>query len=835
MAALIEIGLQNAPLALGLGGLVWILGRFWKQPALMHTLWVLVLLKLLVPPLIYLSLPWQMPAWCDFATKSLADPQFAGAKFADPHFAGPIFPLHSFRQTDVSHSQSFYLLNGFHSTPGLTNLDGGLTFASVGASLIVGLLSLAKSVFVLLMFLWGIGAVLWFCAEGWRVVRFAQVFIRNARLAPDSIQQQAATLAKGMGLKDCPPVWLLSAVVSPMLWCIGGRARILFPSRLVDQLDSGAVATLLTHELAHYHRRDHWVRMLEFVATGLFWWHPAVWLARREIEIHEEQCCDAWVVSQFPQSPRQYANALLATIDFLSEDHPAVPATASGLGEVPLIRERLILIMRGAAPKSLCFLSRIIVAVMVLLVVTQPRLMPRSIAQSTAQSIQTFPLEIRSNTSSPVNVPNHESSTTQPAVTQPAVTHSADAQSEANLSSSPDRLSGRTEDQRLGTPSIRSSATSNLDIPNITDTPRSTGRSRKLKDLAIIRPDGALGTTSLPQIVASVLPQSVFSNPGNGSFDGLRRTAIDRQNTDTNTSVKSSGNRSTNAKSANTKIVPSRLTLGDLEWQLKWMTRSVQSTQKFLGRIVVAFVSIEGSDDSLLQMLAQSVLDLSHFEMSAVATARDGQLYIAGCRDGLVRIWSSTTGELTRVLTGHRADVRALAVSPLGTWLATGDQAGEIRLWSLLDDSPSEILANYCAPICSLAFSRDGQTITVAAGGGAMTQLNILTRSIEATHDWGGDDSDGDVWSDSDELDYVDDPEELNGADETVLDIMQSNDPEYVEPEYTEAEFTALSLGQSDSTITTIDRNGRDISALDNEGVDGEETYDSVIDESTCR
>ena len=38
---------------------------------------------------------------------------------------------------------------------------------------------------------------------------------------------------------------------------------------------------VLVHELAHFARRDHLVRVLELFVTVLYWWHPVVWLARR--------------------------------------------------------------------------------------------------------------------------------------------------------------------------------------------------------------------------------------------------------------------------------------------------------------------------------------------------------------------------------------------------------------------------------------------------------------------------------------------------------------------------------------------------------------------------
>ncbi len=59
------------------------------------------------------------------------------------------------------------------------------------------------------------------------------------------------------------------------------------------------------------------------------------------------------VVSQFPEMPRQYAEALLDTIDFLCESRRPLPPIACGLGQAHFIRHRLTKIMRGASPKML--------------------------------------------------------------------------------------------------------------------------------------------------------------------------------------------------------------------------------------------------------------------------------------------------------------------------------------------------------------------------------------------------------------------------------------------------------------------------------------------------
>jgi hypothetical protein len=94
------------------------------------------------------------------------------------------------------------------------------------------------------------------------------------------------------------------------------------------------------------------------VVLCVYWWHPVVWLARREIERTEEECCDAWVVGQFPDTPRSYAEALLATIDFISERGVVLPPAASGVADVPAIERRLRQIMGGRVQKSLSRTTR---------------------------------------------------------------------------------------------------------------------------------------------------------------------------------------------------------------------------------------------------------------------------------------------------------------------------------------------------------------------------------------------------------------------------------------------------------------------------------------------
>src|SRR5438552_1039484 len=58
MGTFLEVGLSNAIVASVLAVLAAIASRIGRRPALAHGLWLLVLLKLVTPPLVRVPLPW---------------------------------------------------------------------------------------------------------------------------------------------------------------------------------------------------------------------------------------------------------------------------------------------------------------------------------------------------------------------------------------------------------------------------------------------------------------------------------------------------------------------------------------------------------------------------------------------------------------------------------------------------------------------------------------------------------------------------------------------------------------------------------------------------------
>ena len=143
------------------------------------------------------------------------------------------------------------------------------------------------------------------------------------------VQTLAARLARAIRIAPLSRrVAAAGAAAADDLGGAGPRARAA-AGRLLERLDDDQLAALLAHELAHVRRGDHWVRRLEFIVLGLFWWYPLAWWARTRLQAAEEECCDAWVVEALPA--RAYASAIVATVDFLANDLARSP----GAGERP--------------------------------------------------------------------------------------------------------------------------------------------------------------------------------------------------------------------------------------------------------------------------------------------------------------------------------------------------------------------------------------------------------------------------------------------------------------------------------------------------------------------
>lgn len=389
MESLVHSMLSNAVAAAILALAVTAFSRFCRRPALIHCLWLVVLLKLITPPVFSVSLPPLVPAYIHkLATErklpaSRIDHPIAVAQKHDADDQLDDLPLAPESSAALSDDRLASATDAFmdvvndgpaderrsseptsrrEPTSQGASRPAVQTFAPPTWAVRLAAMSARVPWEGLALLVVFFGAAAWWSLAVVRVVRFQRI-LKNGSAVPREWQDQSDALAERLGLTRRPQVHLVPGPVPPMLWAIGGRPRLLIPSQLWPTLQPDEQTSLLLHELAHLRRRDHWVRWLELFVGGLYWWNPAVWWARRALREAEEQCCDAWVVWAMPQAAKTYAAALLAALEFVSgaRTAPAAASATSGNGHVSCLKRRLRMIVRASTPKGLSWMGRLAV------------------------------------------------------------------------------------------------------------------------------------------------------------------------------------------------------------------------------------------------------------------------------------------------------------------------------------------------------------------------------------------------------------------------------------------------------------------------------------------
>ena len=239
MDTLLAFLLSNALVATVLALFVAAIGKVWRHPGLLHMLWLVVLFKLVTPPFVTVPINW---VTSNAAVTKVSELKSVNATTEDT-------------QTRPMAEQSPEAIQGkahlMHTRTSEVAVPSSAWNRSWQAWVIGG---------------WLTGSVVFFVVLIRRVVAFQNLLATGAP-ASEAIVQQTCHLCRLLGLRTRPSILMLSGRISPVVWPFSRKAIVVLPSELFERLDAKSRETILTHELAHLRRKDHWVRLLEIVAT----------------------------------------------------------------------------------------------------------------------------------------------------------------------------------------------------------------------------------------------------------------------------------------------------------------------------------------------------------------------------------------------------------------------------------------------------------------------------------------------------------------------------------------------------------------------------------------
>jgi len=248
-----------------------LLGRSLRS-ALRYALWLLVVMKLLLPP--SLLLPTGAGFWL-------------GRWFAKPLVVNA--PAHyqaTVTEVEPTLKLELVLPNAAPAPPAaVLSLHAKLLLVWVAGALLLGLGLMLRN-------------------------RPVRCLARNAGEAPPDLVALLREAAESLGLNRVPALRLSEANHSPAL-CGFVRPMILLPREIVSQLTPDGMRAVLLHELIHLRRHDLWANLLQALVQVLWWWNPLVWLANARIRTLREQAVDEGVMLATQQDRAAYPATLV--------------------------------------------------------------------------------------------------------------------------------------------------------------------------------------------------------------------------------------------------------------------------------------------------------------------------------------------------------------------------------------------------------------------------------------------------------------------------------------------------------------------------------------------
>lgn len=286
---------------------------FHRAPAsVRYALWMLVLIKVFIPPVI--QLPSEFGFW-----QMTAKPGDAA-----------VMSVHTNKAATSKHSN-----------------DSVLTADKPTVGEYAAKLLSTPSARTFICHFWILGASLMCLLLSARRL-YQSRLMRRLYPADPRLSDILAECAANIGVHRLPKIGLSERVPTPML--VGtAHPVILLPFDIGQSCSESDLRAMFLHELAHMKRRDMVGVWLYQFAQALFFFHPAIWIAGRQLEKEREIACDELVLSSSAITRKAYASGYLSAVKLANGMQDLSPALA--MAESPEVEaHRLKMILRSAVP-----------------------------------------------------------------------------------------------------------------------------------------------------------------------------------------------------------------------------------------------------------------------------------------------------------------------------------------------------------------------------------------------------------------------------------------------------------------------------------------------------
>ena len=101
--------------------------------------------------------------------------------------------------------------------------------------------------------------------------------------------------------------------------------------------------------------------------------------------------------------------------------------------------------------------------------------------------------------------------------------------------------------------------------------------------------------------------------------------------------------------------------------------------------------------------------------VNSIAFSSNGALILSGSKDGKLKLWEASTGQLIRTMRGHTDGVAAVAFSPDGKWALSGGADSGVKLWDITTGEFIRHFYGHTKAVTAVAFAPDGKRIASAS------------------------------------------------------------------------------------------------------------------------